>query len=250
MKAEAIRQALFLDQRDLVLSDNRAVDAIGQFKSRVDPNVWIARLDVLFDEKFQCEIRHLDAIERNRIYVNVTLATTSVRVRVNINIVYASKYAEQRIGRMDSSPNLIKVYLRGATHPALRASQVNGVYPSRELHFVRRQVCVDFGFSKHRRSGVRMRRPAVCLEVRNFAIDAGEFGRSLFVRSRDRNGNNHNVQQESQMKDLHGFREASAFGIAETRVLANVPLMTYPPAASVTALKFKAPANDAVPLTV
>ena len=95
-----------------------------------------------------------------------------------------------------------------------------------------------------------MRGAAIRLQVRNLPIHARKFRRGLVARGKRRNSSKQHQQEDLRTMGGHGFREAWALGMAETRVLANVPVITYPPAASVTALKFKAPAKDAVPLTV
>ena len=60
-----ILPVLLLDQRDLVLSDDSAVDSVRQLESRVDANIRIARFDVLFDKKLQHKIRDFDAVKGN-----------------------------------------------------------------------------------------------------------------------------------------------------------------------------------------
>lgn len=110
---------LLLDERDLVLSNYGAIDAIGQFEARIDPQFRMLRLDVLLDEKLEHELRYLDAVEGHRIDVNVALPTAPVGMRVYIDVVYAAEDAEQRIGRMDSGANLIKIDFCGAADRAL-----------------------------------------------------------------------------------------------------------------------------------
>jgi hypothetical protein len=89
--------ALFLREGDHVLPYYCAVDAVGQLKSRIDSNIGIARLKVLFDEHAEHELRHLDPVERDRIHMNIALPTAAIGMRFHLHVVDSAEDAEQRV---------------------------------------------------------------------------------------------------------------------------------------------------------
>ena len=107
-----------------MLAYGRRVDFIGQSETGVDSNTRVAGLDVLFHKKFECELRNLDSIERNRIDVHKALMTGAVGVGHNRDIMHAAKNAEQRIPIVLARLDLIKINTSFTGNEAVLALQL------------------------------------------------------------------------------------------------------------------------------
>src|SRR5215469_2484606 len=128
---------------ETMLADDRHIDLVGEVEDGIHASLRYARLNVCFEEQLQGKARDFDAVERNRVDVDVSFVADAVGMSDDLDLVNAGKNRQQRIGGVDSGANAVKVDPGTAgDHPGL-AFESYRFDAVGESELVRCQVRID-----------------------------------------------------------------------------------------------------------
>src|SRR5262249_28753424 len=94
-------------------------------------------------------------------------------------LMHAAEYPKQRIGRMHPFAHFVEIHLRGSRNDSRRATEANRLDSLRQLHTVRRDICVHFFLAKDGGSLIRPGCTAVRLNVMELFLHTRKFRRNI-----------------------------------------------------------------------
>src|SRR5581483_3242553 len=213
---------LFLDNGKFVFPHLGGINTIGQRELGIETDLWIFWRQELLNKHLQNEARDFDAIERDRIDVNVAAPTFPVRMRDDDHVVNAAEHREQRVRGMNALANTVEIDAGITSNYGRFSCQFHRLNAVGQFHIIGCYIGIDLLFSENGGLLICVSRAAVFFNEVELSLHGGGIGRSGRVRRAEQNTNN-----DKNRRELQGFSSACVDGflIGETRVWSNVPAM-------------------------